>query len=67
MANVHVDLLDNINVVSVANEFAGLNNSRRKIYEHFSDYIVSNSAESQLPLFALFQILYYINKSYAIL
>jgi len=36
MANVHLDLIDSINIVSVANEFAGLNDSRRKLYGHFS-------------------------------
>ena len=36
MANVHLDLMDGIIIVSVANEFAGLNDSRRKLYGHFS-------------------------------
>ena len=39
MANVHLDLMDSINIVSVANKFAGLNDSRRKLYGHFSWFL----------------------------
>jgi hypothetical protein len=37
-ATYHTDLLDSINVLSVAHEFASLNNARKKMYGSFTGH-----------------------------